>query len=72
MESKIWHKRAYLQNRNRLTDIENRFVVANGEEGRSGMDWELGICRFGYGNTGFDLIYYFIVLLLSPKEILRR
>ena len=38
----IWHKWTYLRNRNRLTDIENRLVVANG--GR-GMDWEFGIGR---------------------------
>ena len=31
VESKIWHKRTYLQSRNRLTDIENRLVVAKGE-----------------------------------------
>ena len=37
MESEIWHKWTYLQNR--LTDTENRLVV----EGR--MDWELGISR---------------------------
>ena len=33
VESKIWHKWTYLQNRNRLTDIEKRLVVAKGEEG---------------------------------------
>ena len=27
----MWHKRTYLQNRNRLTDIENTFLVAKGE-----------------------------------------
>ena len=37
VESEIWHKWTYLQNR--LTDTENRLVV----EGR--MDWELGISR---------------------------
>ena len=31
----------YLENRNRLRDIENRFVVAKGEGG-SGVDWEFG------------------------------
>ena len=31
IESKIWHKWTYLQNKNRLTDVENRFVVAKGE-----------------------------------------
>ena len=27
-EFKIWHRWTYLQNRNRLTDIDNRLVVA--------------------------------------------
>ena len=31
--------------RNRLTDIENRLVVAKGEEGVGGKDWESGISR---------------------------
>ena len=30
MESKIWHKRTYPLNRNRLTDRENRALVAKG------------------------------------------
>ena len=30
VESKMWHKWTCLQNRNRLTDIENRLVVAKG------------------------------------------
>ena len=32
VESKIQHKWIYLWNRNRLTDIENRAVVAKGEK----------------------------------------
>ena len=43
VESKIWHKRTNLKNRNRLTDIENRPVVANGERGGSGMDEAFGV-----------------------------
>jgi len=39
-------QRSYLQNRNRLTNMEKTLVVAKGEEGRSGMDWELGISRY--------------------------
>ena len=37
--SKIWHKWTYLWNRSRLTDIENRLVVAEGTVGwaRSGL-----------------------------------
>ena len=42
--SKIWHKRTYLRNRNRLTDIENRLVFAKGGC-RGGMDWEFVISR---------------------------
>ena len=45
VESKVWHKWTYLWNRNRLTDIENRLVVAKGEGGGGGMDWEVGISR---------------------------
>ena len=30
---KKWYKWTYLQNRNRVTDIENKFMVAMGEEG---------------------------------------
>ena len=36
------NKRTYLQNRNRLTDIENRLVVA---KGGGGKDWEFGVSR---------------------------
>ena len=34
------------KNRNRLTEIENRLVVAKGETGGSGMDWEFGGSRY--------------------------
>ena len=45
VESKIWHKWTYLQNRSRLTDMENRPAVAKGEgEGRE-MDWEFAESR---------------------------
>ena len=37
VESRIGHKKTYLQNRNRLTDIGNSLVVATGERG-----WERG------------------------------
>ena len=47
MWSQIGHERTCLRNRNRLTDIEHRFVVAKGERGGSGMDGELrvGACK---------------------------
>ena len=41
--NKIRHLRTYLQNQNRLRDIENRLAVAKG--GRSRMDGEFGIHR---------------------------
>ena len=34
MESKIWHKRTHMQNRNKLRDRENRLVIARGVAGR--------------------------------------
>ena len=40
--SKMWHKWTYLRNRNGLTDIENRRVVAKAWEGK---DWEFRISR---------------------------
>ena len=39
------HKLTYLQNRNRLIDIENRLVVAKVGWGGRGMDWKFGIGR---------------------------
>ena len=41
---KKWYKRTYLQNRNRLTDTENKLTVTKGERGE-GVNWELGINR---------------------------
>ena len=45
VESKIWHKGTYLWNRNRITDIENRLVVAKGEGVGGGKKWEVGVSR---------------------------
>ena len=33
---KKWYKQTYLQNRNRLTNTENRIVVAEGQRGKGG------------------------------------
>ena len=41
MESTIWHK----SNRNRLTDLENKFVVAKWEWRGRGMSWEFRVSR---------------------------
>ena len=38
VEYKIWHKWTYLQNRNRLTDIENKLVVIKGERFWGGIN----------------------------------
>ena len=45
VESKMQHKWIYVQNRNRLTDIEKRLVVAKGEGVGEGMEWEVGVSR---------------------------
>ena len=52
----------YLQNRNRLTNIENRLVVAKlgGMQG-SGMEWEFGVSRckmFSLGWMGSGVLLY--------------
>ena len=36
VQPKIWHKGTYPQNKNRLTDTENRPVFAKGQRGREG------------------------------------
>ena len=38
-----WYKWTYLQNRNRLTDIENTLMVTKGETWRGGINQGLGI-----------------------------
>ena len=30
-------------NKNRITDVENKLMVARGERGREGINWEMGI-----------------------------
>ena len=45
VESEIQYKWAYQQNRKRLSDVENRLVVAKGEGRVRGMDQEFGITR---------------------------
>ena len=45
-KSKIWHKQTCLQNRNRITSIKNRLVVAKGEGFRGGMKREVGLSRW--------------------------
>ena len=45
VESKIWNKWICLWNRNRIRDIENRLVLAKGQVGWRGLNWESGISR---------------------------
>ena len=45
MESKVWNKWACLWSENRLTDIENRLVVAWGRWSGGVKDWEFGAGR---------------------------
>ena len=45
VESKIWNKLICLWNRNRIRDIENRLVLAKGQVGWRGLNWESGISR---------------------------
>jgi len=53
VQSRLQDKSTYPQNRNRLTDIENRLMVAKGEGGRGGKEWEFGIsrCKLLYTNN---------------------
>ena len=47
MESKKGYKCTYLQNRNRLTDIENKLMVTNGER-EEGQIGRLGLTYIHY------------------------
>ena len=38
VKSKIWYKWTYLQNRNRLTDIEDKLMVTKGEKVGRGIN----------------------------------
>ena len=39
---KKWHKWTFLQNRNRVTNVENRLMVTRGGR-EKGINWEIGI-----------------------------
>ena len=54
-ESKVQYKQTYLQNRNnrnRITDIENRLVVARGK-------WAWGRERLGVGISRCQVLYQY-------------
>ena len=40
---KKWYKRTYLQNRNRVTDVENTSVVSRGRVGGEGINWKIEV-----------------------------
>ena len=46
VEFKTWHKWTYLQNRNRIREIENWLVVAKGEGVWGEMGWKVGVKSF--------------------------
>ena len=46
VESKIWYKRTYLQNRNRPLDIKNKPMVTQGEGVGRGKNLEFGTDRY--------------------------
>ena len=63
METKIRHKWIYLRNRNRLTDIENKLVVARGRLLTVAGGWieSLGLA---------DANYYIYIGWISKKVLL--
>ena len=48
VESKIWHKWTYLWNRNGLSDIGNRLVVAKGKGVHEGWNGSLELADANY------------------------
>ena len=48
VDSKLQLKWTYLQNKNRVRDTENRFVVAKGEGGGEGWIGSLGLAEANY------------------------
>ena len=61
VETKIWHKWTYVQNRNNLRDIENRLVVGTGKGKGRGMDREIGVGRcklLHLGRINNDVLLY--------------
>ena len=50
VESRRWHKWTYLWNRNRLTDVKNRLVVAKGRGKRRTESFELADANYYIGS----------------------
>ena len=61
---KQWYKWTYLQNRNRLIDIENKLTVTKGRR-RVGVNWESGI------NIYTLLLLLLLLLLLRHFSCVR-
>ena len=74
------YKCTYLQKRNRLTHIENKVVVTNGEGG--GISWEYGINRYMLlyikQMNNKDLLYsignytQYLIINYNGEEFLKR
>ena len=46
VEPRIWQKQTYPQNKNRLTDTENRPVIVKRWGGGEGIEWEFRVSRY--------------------------
>ena len=55
------YKRTYLQNRNRVTDVENNLMVISGERG-GGINWEVGIHIWACGLSSFSCVRLLVIL----------
>ena len=58
---KKWYKWFYLQNRNRVTDVENNLMVISGERG-GGINWEVGIHICACGLSSFSCVRLLVIL----------
>ena len=63
VESNIWHKWTYLQNRNRLTDTD--LSLSRGMDGEGWMDSKFGICK---SKLLYIFMYNWITLLYTETN----
>ena len=73
VESKIWQKWTYVQNRNRLTDIENRRVVAKGERQErdklGAWDWQIYTTIHRIDNQQGPTVYHRELYSISCNDL---
>ena len=55
------YKWTYIQNRNRVTDVENNLMVISGERG-GGINWEVGIHICACGLSSFSCVRLLVIL----------